>query len=345
MNGPGRMRRRIFLLLCLVSGLAAPTRAQAVQVDVPTEELRLGQLDGPPAHTFGEVKDVRPIDAGRFVVLDAHAPVVKLYDMSGRLLAATGRDGQGPGEFRWPAAAAVAGDRLYIVDTGNRRIQEFRVADDEMAFVRVFRLPFDARDVCAVGKRVYVSGLHEGHTVHEVSVDGEIVRSFGELSKADEVPEGWPRRILQETRSVGFLACSTARRTIVSLGVHGPEIRAYSPDGAERWTAVLRDYSRMGAAMTDRGTMQYRGDPKTGVHHKAVALAVDDRRVFAQLTHIGDAVSRDDAPIETRILSLATGEEEGAVDGLPRLSAVAGTYYYGYLHLPYPQVLVLAAKR
>jgi hypothetical protein len=51
---------------------------------------------------------------------------VQVFDAAGRLLAAWGRAGDGPGEFRLPAGVAADGrGRVYVSDGGNARVQVF----------------------------------------------------------------------------------------------------------------------------------------------------------------------------------------------------------------------------
>jgi hypothetical protein len=54
------------------------------------------------------------------------------FDGSGRLVRALGRNGDGPGEFRGPAAITTWGnDSLVVTDLSNRRISVFRRSDGE----------------------------------------------------------------------------------------------------------------------------------------------------------------------------------------------------------------------
>ena len=50
--------------------------------------------------------------AGRVVMVSAHVPPLIV-----------GRAGSGPGEFLDPGSLAIAGDRLYVADVGNLRLQ------------------------------------------------------------------------------------------------------------------------------------------------------------------------------------------------------------------------------
>jgi len=65
-------------------------------------------------------------DGPRIGVLDADAKQVLLYDDQGGLLARTGREGSGPGEFQYPLNIFVGpGDEIFVFDLLNRRLERF----------------------------------------------------------------------------------------------------------------------------------------------------------------------------------------------------------------------------
>jgi DNA-binding beta-propeller fold protein YncE len=65
-------------------------------------------------------------DRGRVYVADYANHRVQVFDRAGRVLAAWGREGGGPGEFRRPRAIAVdARGRVVVADAGNDRLQWF----------------------------------------------------------------------------------------------------------------------------------------------------------------------------------------------------------------------------
>lgn len=59
------------------------------------------------------------------LVLTAGATEVLHFDRQGRLLASFGRQGEGPGEFRYPTDIVALGDSVYVLDSGLRRISLF----------------------------------------------------------------------------------------------------------------------------------------------------------------------------------------------------------------------------
>src|SRR5690606_10218039 len=228
----------------------------------------------------------------------------------------------GPGEFRSPRGLAWLDDSLLALDVGNRSIHVFETASGELSFARSIRLPFLARSFCTLGRRIFLAGLHEDATVHEIDEAGVILRSFAEASGAEEIAAGPCRRTVRETMGVGKIACSADPEVIVTVAQNRPDVTAYCADGRTLWRTTLAGYSQLTPHVTERGTMQYRGDPETGGQHSAQGILIwPPDLVLVQLAYLSDAGDRssDEAPPETRVLDLATGRELAAVDSLPRL--------------------------
>lgn len=61
--------------------------------------------------------------SGLLYVADTYAHDVKVFNPDGRLERIIGERGEAPGEFNFPTHIAIAGDRLYVTDTMNSRVQ------------------------------------------------------------------------------------------------------------------------------------------------------------------------------------------------------------------------------
>ncbi|WP_419165386.1 hypothetical protein [Candidatus Palauibacter sp.] len=91
-------------------GVAAPIGAQeAVESAAPRAPdltiageplVRIGALDGPLEYIFGEVAGAVRMDDGSIVVVDEQSHNVRRYDADGQHLWTSGREGDGPGEYR-----------------------------------------------------------------------------------------------------------------------------------------------------------------------------------------------------------------------------------------------------
>jgi DNA-binding beta-propeller fold protein YncE len=64
---------------------------------------------------------------GYIYVVDALFDNVQVFDTDGRVLLVIGTAGNGAGQFWSPAGIDIAGDRIYVADTFNQRIQVLRI--------------------------------------------------------------------------------------------------------------------------------------------------------------------------------------------------------------------------
>ena len=68
------------------------------------------------------------IDAGgNLYILDAHKCKVFVFDKNGNMISEIGRKGWKEGEFYYPRYVLLHKKQLYVVDTGNNRIQVFEI--------------------------------------------------------------------------------------------------------------------------------------------------------------------------------------------------------------------------
>jgi sugar lactone lactonase YvrE len=76
---------------------------------------------------FGRPKAVAMDPSGRLYVSDAQNDVVIGYDVGGRYRLAFGGTGDAPGGLTMPAGLAVAGERLFVADSQNHRVQIYEL--------------------------------------------------------------------------------------------------------------------------------------------------------------------------------------------------------------------------
>lgn len=103
--------------------------------DTMNFRLQAFNLDGTPTSVFGELGDgsgqfaqskgVASDSEGHLYVADALSNYVQIFDKEGRFLLAFGGMGHRAGQFQLPAGLFVQQDRIYVVDSQNRRIQVF----------------------------------------------------------------------------------------------------------------------------------------------------------------------------------------------------------------------------
>lgn len=91
------------------------------RLDTAEVVLTLGRVEGPPEYLFGAVTSLAADARGRIYVADRIGSTVRVYAPDGEHRATLGGEGEGPGEYSWPADLAFGpGGRLYVRDA--RRI-------------------------------------------------------------------------------------------------------------------------------------------------------------------------------------------------------------------------------
>ncbi len=142
--------------LALVALAAAPTGPQEIvesaaprDPDLTLAEeplVRIGALDGPLEYIFGEVTGAVRLEDGSIVVVDEQSHNVRRYDADGRHLWTSGREGEGPGEYRGlRLLGRCPGGAITVFDWILDRVTELD-ADGEVV---------DTRDLNAVGVNPY----------------------------------------------------------------------------------------------------------------------------------------------------------------------------------------------
>jgi hypothetical protein len=97
------------------------------------EELSIGVETGADAYMLGEVLGIACTD-DRIFVLDGQVPVVRAYDWSGQWIRDLGREGQGPGEFRFPTGLGVDGEgRVWVHESPFARLMVFSPGGEPLA--------------------------------------------------------------------------------------------------------------------------------------------------------------------------------------------------------------------
>lgn len=91
-----------------------------------TPSIRIGTLDGPPEYQFDRVAYAGHLSDGRYIIVDGGSLDVRWFAADGSFQARAGGRGEGPGEFRRVAAAAIsAGDSTVLFDPSNGRMSWF----------------------------------------------------------------------------------------------------------------------------------------------------------------------------------------------------------------------------
>ncbi len=100
------------------------------------EDLVIGSQEG-PNFSFYDPADLAVDRSGRVYVLDSGNHRVQVFDTSGGYVRTLGREGQGPGELAGASRIAVAGDRLVVWDSRNRRLSVWSLDGDHLGDQRL----------------------------------------------------------------------------------------------------------------------------------------------------------------------------------------------------------------
>ncbi len=84
------------------------------------------QIEVPPSvshsHEFVRISRVRELASKRLIVVDELEKRIALVDFATQSYTVLGREGRGPGEYRWPSAPqAFAGDTTIVLDQSSQR--------------------------------------------------------------------------------------------------------------------------------------------------------------------------------------------------------------------------------
>lgn len=99
----------------------------------------IGVLEGAPEYQLYEVRGAVRMSDGRIAVANSGSKELRFYGPDGEFLSASGRDGEGPGEFRELGQLyRLPGDSLVIYDWRTRRLS---LMDPQGNFVRSTSVP------------------------------------------------------------------------------------------------------------------------------------------------------------------------------------------------------------
>jgi sugar lactone lactonase YvrE len=136
-NGLGQLREP--------SGVAIDGAANIYVTDSVSHKLVKFKSDGSfvaqwggPGPGFYGPRDVAVGPQGYLYVVDQGRTRIVVLDTAGNTIAEWGKKGKAPGEFDDPTGVAVGGDRVYVADLRNSRIQVFNL---DGQFLREWQVP------------------------------------------------------------------------------------------------------------------------------------------------------------------------------------------------------------
>jgi DNA-binding beta-propeller fold protein YncE len=164
---------------------------------------------------------------GHLYVADFDNHLIRKLAPTLELLASWGGEGEAPGLFRQPCQVAVAGDRVYVADTWNSRVQ---VLDTQGVFQAEWKSDFFGPRGIAVGRRgrVYVADTGN-HRIRVFEPDGRAVLAWGERGSA-------PGQFVEPTGVAadsegGVYVCDNGNARLQVFDAEGRFIRAFPVPG------------------------------------------------------------------------------------------------------------------
>ncbi len=106
---------------------------------------------------------------------------IQVFTPEGKPLHAWGSYGEGPGQFKRPQGIALGGDRLYVADAANHRVQVFSLAGAHLGTWEGLKYPYSA-SVDPEGNVLVAE--YGSHRVSKFRPDGTLVGRAGRAGSA-----------------------------------------------------------------------------------------------------------------------------------------------------------------
>jgi len=286
-----------------------------------------------PVH--GVVMDpdaIEPLPRGGAAILDRQRSEVWWFEREPAWRARIHARGRDPGALESPSDLALIGDSLLLVmDPGNARIARFERR--ERGLVAAGEIPHAfGGSVCALGSRVFVNALIDGHAIHELGPTGERLRSFG------APPDAPGSELFGEYQSyvsarllTGPFLCTAEPDLVISVAAGLPTIDAFSADGGVAWRTVLDDFNPVVYRTTQGRALRATFDPETGSHLALSAMRWTRNAMLVQYALVDAdlaATDLDRQPIDSRLLDLRTGREISRSRAWPVLRGRSDEFAY-----------------
>ena len=337
-NIPSRNELASYVGLESVSAEDRSLRAAAEWLSGANEVLRIGVSDGELYEIFGDIEDVAVNGSGDIFVLDYQHKMVFVYHSDGSFKHSIGGPGAGPGEFEFPRAIGIDDQDRVIVADSKLRLSIFNPHEGAFALRPTLTLAYSPKDMCIGDGMIFLSGAwheQEGRYVHSYTIDGEHVRSFGELYKSS-VP------LFRQGLSYGPMSCGKEAESVQYMFGWLPVIQNYSKTGERRWTSMFSDFDPSGVVSYGDSEVRYEDrDKPFDIVGNIVAASAN--HVLVQIKHVTPESREARLPydrINTYVFALNSGDGVYVGDRFPQFHAVQQNRIYAVSSAPFPQVLV-----
>lgn len=199
----------------------------------------IGTLVGTGVDVLGGQLDAALASDGRVYILDGLNSRILVVDSAGAIITAFGTHGDGPYDFRHPAAIAVGDDWLAVAQYGGAKLFRRTAAGHEF---RELLRGYSPRSLCFLSDR----------RVLGTSVDLASATTIREyLREADETPvltfgRGYTHGGIRAASALarGRMACAADAPRVVYAHTYLPFLEAFSPLGEPLWAALIADFEQ-----------------------------------------------------------------------------------------------------
>lgn len=102
--------------------------------------VSIGEVAGTPEYVFDRIVSVRLLPDNRLAVADGSSNTIRVYGADGHFELGLGREGEGPGEFRYLSSLWFREpDTLAVYDSGNLRLTSFLTSGELLPTIVTFR--------------------------------------------------------------------------------------------------------------------------------------------------------------------------------------------------------------
>jgi len=143
---------------------------------------KFGGLDVPKEQSFDNPVDIAISKRGLIYVLDSKDNNIKVFREDSSYIKLIGRVGEGPGEFRRPWCLQIIKDKIYVTDTGNRRIHIFA---EDGRYERGYKVPIEYGNGITFDPKgnLYMNtqGIRSEKIISVYDNQGNLLREIGDL--------------------------------------------------------------------------------------------------------------------------------------------------------------------
>ena len=277
-----------------------------------------------------------------FAVGDNGEARVHVFGRDGSAIAAVGRSGEGPAEFRRITAISQIGQGVLAVADVMRRVELFEMTDS-LRHLRSVRLPFSPTSLCTMGEKTFAYASPGADTLPPIRVlDAE----WKEQARIGQSYKS-PNPLINSSMGEVALICAPKLDRLVVIPRAGlGDVYILAGDGAPIARFLWSDYQSL-AIIEDEAGFSATIEPG-GLNRFRSGTLVRDSLLLLQYDFVSeeDFVAREGpTSLHSVLINLATGEILGRSSDWPALLSLASGGAVEQLTDDWPGVRVYPGTR